>query len=54
MILNNENIDYLAELTVSHLMTSKGIDDSKIHIHLLGVFHRFFANDIEAIRSHRN
>ena len=54
MIINNKNIDYLAELVVSHLMTSRGIDDSGIFIHLIGVFHRFFSFDIEKVRRHRN
>ena len=53
MIINNNNIDYLAELVVSHLMTSQGIDDSGVFIHLTGVFHRFFSNDIEKVRRHR-
>lgn len=54
MIINNRNIDYLAELVVSHLMTSQGIDDSSIFIHLSGVFHRFFSNDIEKVSKHRD
>jgi len=49
-----ENIDYLAELIVSHLLTVSGIDDANIYVHLMGIFKRFFSRDIEKTEVHKN
>lgn len=55
MLTNNqENIDYLAEVIVSHLLAGKKSDVSEISIRLLGTFRRFFSKDVEKIRSHSN
>ncbi len=54
MINKQENIDYLAEVIVSHLIANKNIDDSDICVHLLGVFKRFFSKDIEKMDIRRN
>jgi len=51
---NQENIDYLAEVIVSHLLAGKKSDVSEISIRLLGTFRRFFSKDVEKIRSHSN
>jgi len=54
LIKNKENIDFLAEVIASHLITNEKIDDSNIYVHMLGVFQRFFSKDIEKIDVHRN
>lgn len=52
MLTNNpENIDYLAEVVVSHLLAGKKSDISGVSIHLLGIFRRFFSKDVEKITS---
>ena len=53
MFTKQDNIDYLAELVVSNLMTNKGIADKHIFVHLLGTFNRFFSNDIENSEVHK-
>ena len=55
MLTNNpENIDYLAEVIVSHLLSGKKSDISGVSIHLLGTFRRFFSKDVEKITSRSN
>ena len=54
MIHRQEDIDYLAEVVVSHLMTHQKVDDSNIRVHMLGVFRRFFSREIEEIRNVRH
>ena len=54
MIHRQEDIDFLAEVVVSHLMTNKKIDESNVYVHLLGVFRRFFLREIEEIKPIRN
>lgn len=54
MTSTKDNIDYLAELIVSHLIARNEADDSRIYTHYLGVFKRFFSRDIEKIEMHRN
>jgi hypothetical protein len=51
---NPENIDYLAEVIVSHLLTGKRSDMSVVSIRLLGIFRRFFSKEVEKILSHSN
>jgi hypothetical protein len=46
---NQENIDYLAEVIVTHLMACKKTDEAKVAIHLLGNFRRFISKDVEKI-----
>ncbi len=55
MLTNNpENIDYLAEVIVSHLLAGKKSDMSGVSIRLLGIFRRFFSKDVEKITSRSN
>ncbi len=54
MITNLENIDYLAEVIVSHLLTNKKVSDSNLFVHYLGIFKRFFSRDIEKIDQNTN
>jgi type VI secretion system protein ImpH len=54
MIKIQENIDYLAEVVVSHLVANKKISESNVYVHLTGVFRRFFSKEIERIDVHRN
>ena len=55
MLTNNpENIDYLAEVIVSHLLAGKKADMSDVSIRLLGIFRRFFSKDVEKIISRSN
>jgi hypothetical protein len=54
MIENQENIDYLAEIVVSHLLANKKINDSDIYVHFLGVFRRYFLKEVERINVHTN
>jgi hypothetical protein len=51
---NPENIDYLAEVIVSHLLAGKKSDMSGVSIRLLGIFRRFFSKDVEKIMSRSN
>ena len=54
MISYRENIDYLAEVIVSHMAANKKIDDNNLIVHLTGVFKRFFSKEVERIRFHKN
>ena len=55
MLTNNpENIDYLAEVIISHLLADKKSDMSDVSIRLLGIFRRFFSKDVEKILSRSN
>ncbi len=54
MINKQENIDFLAEVVVSHLVANKKIDESNVYVHLLGVFRRFFSKEIEKIEVRKN
>jgi hypothetical protein len=51
---NPENIDYLAEVIVSHFLAGKKSDMSAVSVRLLGIFRRFFSKDVEKITSHSN
>lgn len=51
---NPENIDYLAEVIVSHFLAGKKSDMSGVSIRLLGIFRRFFSKDVEKITSRLN
>jgi len=51
---NPENIDYLAEVIVSHLLAGNKSDMSGVSIRLLGIFRRFFSKDVEKISSRSN
>lgn len=54
MPCTKENIDYVAELAASRLLINNKQDDSRLFVHLLGVFRRFFSSDIENIEIRRN
>ena len=50
MLTNNpHNIDYLAEVIVSHLLSEKRADMASVVIRLAGVFRRFYSRDVEKI-----
>jgi type VI secretion system protein ImpH len=51
---NAENIDYLAEVIISHLLAEQKSDMSGISIRLLGIFRRFFSKDVEKIATRSN
>jgi hypothetical protein len=54
MIKTNENIDYLAEIVASHIMSNKKIKDSDIYVHFLGIFKRYFLKEVEKIDIQNN
>lgn len=54
MINKQENIDFLAEVIVSHLVANKKIDESNVIVHLSGIFRRFFTKEIEKIEVRKN
>ncbi|HLO57289.1 MAG TPA: hypothetical protein VK179_00970 [Bacteroidales bacterium] len=54
MLTNNrENIDYLAEVVVSHLLSGQKAP-AGVTVRLLGIFRRFFSHDVEKITSRTN
>ena len=54
MISKQENIDFLAEVVVSHLVSNRNIDESEIIVHYLGIFRRFFSKEVEKIEIRKN
>jgi hypothetical protein len=54
MVKTEDDIDFLAEVIVSHLVTNKKISQSDIYVHLLGVFKRFFSKEVEKVDFHKN
>jgi hypothetical protein len=49
-----ENIDFLAEVIASHLQSVNKIGEPNLNVHLLGIFRRFYSNDVEKIYKTHN
>ncbi len=47
---NDRNIDYLAEVIISHMIRNENIAEKDVIVHLKGVFKRFFSKEVENIR----
>jgi len=54
MSLKDGNIDYLAEIVVSHMVANNKFDYDHLVIHMKGVFKRFFSKDFEKYIDRRN
>lgn len=54
MNFRKDDIDFLAEVVVSHLVANKKISESNVIVHLSGVFRRFFSKEIEKIEVRKN
>lgn len=55
MLINNvENIDYLAEVIVSHLLAGQKSGKTDVTFRLEGIFRRFFSKDVEKVTRHLN
>ena len=49
MLDKKRQIDYLAEVIVSHQMATKELKDTDVYVHALGNFKRFFSKDVERV-----
>lgn len=47
---NDSNIDYLAEVIISHMIRNENITEKDVIVHLKGVFERYFSKEVANIR----
>ena len=49
-----DHIDYLAELIVSQYIANNHINEDNVYFHSLGVFKRFFSQDVDKVLTRKN
>jgi len=49
-----DHIDYLAELIVSQYIANNHINEDNVYFHCLGVFKRFFSQDVDKVLTRKN